>query len=103
MTQTVIHHPRVAWDGARAFVRAAAGPQYDGFAGEVAGRLGPEILDQLAGSRERLLRASIEAPGDRYASDVEAGRWRVKFEDLLRTRPDLVDDVLRLTSMAPGY
>jgi hypothetical protein len=103
MAQTVIHQPRVAWDGARAFVRAAAGRQYDGFADEVLGRLGPEIHDELAGTRERVLSASIKAPGDRYATDVEAGRWRVKLEDLLRTRPDLLDEVLRLTGMAPPY
>jgi hypothetical protein len=103
MASTVIHQPRVAWDGARAFVRAAASPRYYEFAYEVAARLGPEIHDELAATRERLLSALIKAPGDRYASDVEAGRWRVKFEDLLRISPDLVDDVLRLTAMAPGY
>lgn len=103
MAQTVIHQPRVAWDAARAFVRAAAGPRYDDFADEVLGRLGPEIHDELAGTRGRVLSASIRAPGERYATDVEAGRWRVRLEDLLRRRPDLVDDVLGLTGMAPPY
>ena len=103
MAQTVIHQPRVAWDGARAFVRAAAGQDYDGFADEVLGRLGPEIRDELAGTRDRVLTASIKAPGDRYVTDVEAGKWRVKLEDLLRARPDLADEVLRLAGMAPPY
>jgi hypothetical protein len=103
MAPMVIHQQRVAWDGARAFVRAAASPQYYEFAHEVSVRLGPGLHDELARTRERLLSALIKAPDDRYASDVEAGRWRVKFEDLLRTRPDLVDEVVRLTGIAPGY
>ena len=48
-------------------------------------------------------RTRIKAPGDRYVTDVEAGKWRVKLEDLLRARPDLADEVLRLAGMAPPY
>jgi hypothetical protein len=93
MTQMVIHQPRVAWDGARAFVRSAAGPDYDVFAGQVRSRLGFEFSDELANTRRRLLTAWAETLGDRHVADIELGRWRVRLEDLLRTRPDLIDSV----------
>jgi hypothetical protein len=96
MTQPVIHQPRAAWDGARAFVRAAGGPDYDVFAGKVLGRLGIEFADELDNTRWRLLTAWAETLGDRHAADIELGRWRVRLEDLLRTRPDLVGAVLDL-------
>ena len=96
----VIHRPRVAWDGARAFVRAACSPSYDGFAVQVHRLLGYEIHAKLDETREHLLAALRTAPGDRYASDVEAGTWRVRLEDLFRDHPDLVEDVQILTGMA---
>ncbi len=71
MTQTV-HQPRVAWDGARAFVQAAGSPHSEQFA----------------------------ARGDRYAADVESGKWRVRLEDLLRRKPELTEAVLELTGEA---
>ena len=96
MTQSIIHQPRVAWDGARAFVRAAGAPDYDVFAGEVRSRLGIEFADELDNTRWRLLTAWAETLGDRHVADIELGRWRVRLEDLLRTRPDLIDAVLEL-------
>jgi hypothetical protein len=96
MAQSVIHQPRVAWDGARAFVYAAAGPDYDVFAGRVADLLGPEVRDALAETRERVLTAWVRTGGDRRATDVELGRWRVRLEDLLRTHPESTDAILDL-------
>jgi hypothetical protein len=96
MTQSVIHQPRVAWDGARAIVRAAGGPDYDTFAGQVLSRLGIEFSMELANTRRRLLTAWAETLGDRHVADIELGRWRVRLEDLLRNRPDLVGAVLDL-------
>jgi hypothetical protein len=96
MAQSIIHQPRVAWDGARAFVRAAGAPDYDVFAGEVRSRLGIEFADELDNTRWRLLTAWAETLGDRHVADIELGRWRVRLEDLLRTRPDLIDAVLEL-------
>jgi hypothetical protein len=99
MTQTaVIHQPRVAWDGARAIVRAAGSPHSDGFAALVLSRLGTEAYGHFADTRQRLLTALVETGGDQYASDVEAGKWRVRLEDLLRTRPDLTIVVRELTA-----
>jgi hypothetical protein len=100
MPQTIIHQPRIAWDGARAFVRAAGSQHYEGFAARVLARLGSELYGDFADTRQRLLTALVETGGDRYASDVEAGKWRVRLEDLLRRRPDLTDAVRDLTSEA---
>jgi hypothetical protein len=94
---TVIHQPRVAWDGARAFVRAAGSPHSDSFATHVLQRLGSEVYGQFADTRQRLLTALVETGGDRYAADVEAGKWRVRLAELLTNRPDLIPAVVELT------
>jgi hypothetical protein len=99
MTQTV-HQPRVAWDGARAFVQAAGSPHSEQFAARVLSRLGSEVYGQFADSRQRLLTALVETGGDRYAADVEAGKWRVRLEDLMRQKPQLVVAVQDLTDEA---
>jgi hypothetical protein len=96
MAQPVIHQPRVAWEGARAFVQAAGGPDYDAFAGRVFNEIGIEVYGELSESRERLLTALAETGGDRHATDIELGRWRVRLDDLLRTRPDLIPVVQSL-------
>jgi len=96
----VIHQPRVAWDGARAFVRAAGSPYGEGFAARVLSGLGSEAYGDFADTRQRLLTALVQTGGDRYASDVEAGKWRVRLEDLLRTHPEFTGTVLDLTSEA---
>jgi hypothetical protein len=97
MTQAVIHQPRVAWDGARAFVRAAGGPHAERFALLVLGRLGEASHAQFVDSRNRLLKA---IGGDRYTTDLEAGKWRVRLDDLMQNRPDLIPAVLDLTNEA---
>ena len=103
MIQPVIHQPRVAWDAARAFVRMAGGPGYDAYAGRVLSRLGTEMYGALADTRRRLLEASMESSdSDRFTADVEAGKWRVRMEDLLRTNPALVPHVRELTEDAAG-
>ena len=101
MTRTVIHQPRVAWEAARAFVQMAGGPGYDAYAGRVLHRLGPEVYGELANTRQRLLEASVESSdADRFTVDVEASRWRVRIEDLLRTDPALVTPLRELTEAA---
>jgi hypothetical protein len=97
---TVIHQPRVAWDGARAVVRAAGSAHYEGFANHVLQRLGSTMYGDFADTRQRLLTAFVETGGDRYAADVEAGKWRVRLEDLLRERPELCVVILDLTTEA---
>lgn len=96
----VIHQPRVAWDGARAIVRAAGSAHYEGFANRILQQLGSSLYGDFADTRQRLLTAYVETGGDRYASDVEAGKWRVRLEDLLRERPELAIVILNLTTEA---
>jgi hypothetical protein len=98
MAQSVIHQPRVAWDGARAFVRAAGGPHYDAFAARVASRLGTDLDGQLAETRRRIQTAYAETGGDQQMVNIELGRWRVRLEDLLRSRPESVDAVRELSA-----
>lgn len=101
MTQSVVHQPRVAWEAARAFVRMAGGPGYDAYAGRVLSRLGTEVYGEFADTRQRLLTASAESSdNDRFTADVEAGRWRVRLEDLLRSDPSLIAPVRELTEAA---
>ena len=96
MSPTVIHQPRVAWDGALAIVRAARGPGYESYARQVHYRLGPDARAAFMESRERIEAADAVLPGDRRASDVEAGRWRVRLEEAMRNDSGLVDEVLAL-------
>jgi hypothetical protein len=101
MTQSVIHQPRVAWDAARAFVRMAGGAGYDAYSGRVLSRLGTEVYGELADTRRRLLEGSVESSdNDRFTADVEAAKWRVRMEDLLRTNPALITSVRELTEAA---
>ena len=98
MAQLIIHQPRVAWDGERAFVRAAGGRDYEAFAGRVFSELGAELYTEHLESRERILTAWVQTGGDRHATDIELGRWRVRLDDLLRARPDLIEAVRELTA-----
>jgi hypothetical protein len=90
MTQSVIHQPRVAWDAARTFVRAAGSTEYREFAGRVFQQLGIQVYGELGDTRERLLAAQADLPGDQHMINVETGTWRVRLQDLMLERPDLV-------------
>jgi hypothetical protein len=97
---TVIHQPRVAWDGARAFVRAAGSTHADSFAGLVLTGLGSAMYGDFADTRHRLLDDLVKTGGDRRVADIEAGKWRVRLEDLLRANPDLTPTVRALIAEA---
>jgi hypothetical protein len=103
MTQTVIHQPRVAWDGARAFIRAAASEYYGQFADQVFERLGKEHYDEYERTRERIVLAWRRLPGDRSILDIEAGKWRVRLEEVLHADPGMIQSLRTLTDMAPHY
>ncbi|MFC7534990.1 hypothetical protein [Actinoplanes sp. GCM10030250] len=98
MSQTVIHQPRVVWDGARAFVRAAGGSQSGAFAALVLDLLGPDIHEALNDTRQRLLTESARTGGDRGVYDLEAGKWRIRLEELLRAHPELIGALRDLTA-----
>lgn len=72
MPSGVIHQPRVAWDAAL---------------------LGPEFAAELNLTRVRL-------GEDPFTANVEAGKWRVRLEDVLRARPDLAEPLHRLAAEA---
>ena len=103
MTAPVIHQPRVAWDAARAVVRAAQTPYYAEFAQQMMLRVGHDHYLLLEDTRARVLDNYYRTGGDRFVIDLEAGKWRIRFEELLQTRPDLVPTVLELTSMVPRF
>jgi hypothetical protein len=84
MNQSVIHQPRVAWDGARAFVAATTSTCYPWLSDQIGRELGVTYQRQLAETQE-LLMSDIEPD----LTHVEAGVWRVRLEDLLRYRPEL--------------
>ncbi|MER7455695.1 hypothetical protein [Micromonospora sp. NPDC126480] len=89
---TKTHVPRLAWDAARAVVGASDDPArtvryadwLDAHAGQPYGRL-------LIESRDRLV-----ARHDLESRAVESGVWRVRFDDLLHDRPDLVAPLANL-------
>jgi hypothetical protein len=90
MTTRILHHPRVAWDLARAVV-AGAGSTDELYAWlnlRVAQLLGDSYARDLYDTRVRLVRA--ERPDVRQ---VEAGRWRARIEDVLGFHPDLAEDL----------
>ncbi len=99
----VIHHPRVAWDGACAFVRVAGTPAYPVFADYVRAWLGPDLHASLQDTHERVFANLVWNDGDRHVTDVEAGKWRARLEDLLHSHPELAGTVQELTAMVPRF
>jgi hypothetical protein len=85
MTQTIVHHQRLAWDCARAFTAVAEDDYgYQWLSGQLRVVLGPDHELALSDSHTRL----------RYttrldAMSAEAGLWRARIEDTLRQRPEL--------------
>jgi hypothetical protein len=85
MTQRIVHHQRLAWDCARAFMAAADSDRdYFWLCHEVRRLLGPEYELALSDARTRLLLAARPDTPQR-----EAGLWRARMEDTLRERPEL--------------
>ena len=85
MTGRIVHHQRLAWDCARAFVTlAAAEHEYYWLQARLRELLGPDFAADLSDSRTRLL--WTRRPD---ASPAEAGLWRAKVVDLLGERPEL--------------
>jgi hypothetical protein len=85
MPATITHHPRLAWDGARALVHGARfAPTYDWLLGRLTPLLPPDYLESFVSTRYRLLR-----PDRADVESLEAGVWRARFEELLRVHPEL--------------
>jgi hypothetical protein len=98
MSQEVIHHPRVAYDAARAIVSVASADDVKlltWFATRVADVLGPAYRLALMDTRYKLI-----DPARPETPMVETGVWRVRLEDFLRARPELTEDVHVLSADA---
>lgn len=81
----VTHHPRLAWDGAMAFVGATVyGDLYGWLTESLGDLLGPEAVQALAVTHNRLRR-----PDRPDAAQVESGRWRARLADVLDRDPAL--------------
>jgi hypothetical protein len=94
MTQQIIHQPRLAWDGARVFRAAAGSDEHSAWVtGRIGELLGPDHARAFADCRARL---RWRPRADR--SQVEAGMWRVRLEDLLRRRPELTEPLQALVA-----
>ncbi|WP_329007556.1 hypothetical protein OG271_17675 [Micromonospora rifamycinica] len=96
----VLHHPRVAWDMARLVVSAVPDDQlFDWLCTELGALFGPEQERSLRDTGQRLRPWAHTTPD---AAAVEAGRWRVRLEDLLRGRPEAAESLRSLTVIASG-
>jgi hypothetical protein len=102
MASAVIHLPRVAWDGARAFVASAGSDDFPTFAEQLGNKLGTAFHHELAATRQRLLTARVDDTTDEHAAYAEIGNWRMRLDDLLRRSPQLTDAVRELIAQAPG-
>ena len=99
---TVVHHPRVAWEGARVFVAAADTDTY-WWLGDMVGRyLGVMYQLKLAETRLRLQSEDAAIAEIRLRPQVqdiphaETGAWRARLTDLLHDRPDLTGILVQL-------
>jgi hypothetical protein len=86
------HIPRVAWDAARAIVHASAdSARAVRFANWLNTHAGPPYGQQVIASHNRLVaRHGFESAA------VETGVWRVRLDDLLHERPDLIEPLVKL-------
>jgi hypothetical protein len=91
MSQQAIHQPRVAYDAARAVVSVASADDVKlltWFATRVCDLLGPAYRRALMETRYKLI-----DPARPETPMVETGVWRVRLEDFLRARPELIEDL----------
>jgi hypothetical protein len=95
MTSNVVHHPRLAWDGARAFVAALHSDViYFWLRARLGEVLGEEYQLALSDSYDR-----VQFPIRVDAYVVELGIWRARLVDVLNSRPELrtpIADLIRV-------
>jgi hypothetical protein len=91
---SVIHRPRVAWEGACVFVAAANADAYYWLSDMVGEYLGVIYQLKLAETRIRLQAED--------ASHAEAGAWRARLDELLHHRPELTPLVHQLVTETSG-
>lgn len=94
---TTTHVPRVAWDAARAIVHASTDSARAALlANWFTTHAGPPYGQLVIESHNRLI-------ADRAFESVavEAGVWRVRLDDLLHNRSDLVEPLAKLVHGQP--
>jgi hypothetical protein len=93
----MVQHPRLAWDAARIVVSTSEShAHFVWFSDQVRLLLGPSYQQGLADTRHRLIQP------EPHARHVETGAWRLRFDELLRARPDLANPLRRLVNEAGG-
>jgi hypothetical protein len=98
MPATITHHPRLAWDGARAVVHGVRfEPTYRWLLGRLGELIPADYIEHLVYTRHRLA-----APDRADADSVEAGVWRARFEEILRVHPELAPPLHDLFREARG-
>src|SRR5689334_20622368 len=86
------HVQRIAWDGARVIVRACADRDWViWFANWINAQAGPPFGQLVMECHDRLTVAY-----GYEAAALEAGMWRVRLQDLMLERPDLVEPLARI-------
>jgi hypothetical protein len=101
----MVSQPRLCWEGARVFARAA-GSVWSGWLADQLGRtFGPAYRQAVVDSHVRLQR--MERPD---ALMVEIGMWRVRLEDLVHAVPEaevalqgLIDDATARLARVPAW
>lgn len=97
MDSSVQHQPRIAFDAARILVDVSVADAglFAWYCDQVAVLLGPTYRRELLATRKELTTSPRL-----NARDIEGGKWRVRLEDVLRTRPDVVEGLHQLTLAA---
>ena len=98
MEAEVLHQPRVAFDAARILIDLSGADDqalYEWYGDQLAVVLGRSIQAELLTTRHELKR-SLRANG----RSIEAGKWRVRLEDVLRTRAGVAEGLHDLTASA---
>lgn len=85
MQPTVVHQQRVAWDAALALITAArsGGAMFGLCRDRIAAVLGSSAAAALEATRRRLTDPGA-APNE---GQIQAGLWRVRLDDALRSDP----------------
>ena len=99
MAGRTLHQPRVAWDAARVLVSVASASDelFRWFSNRIGELLGEPYRQTLFETRSRL------GPLPSFDGwSVQAGLWRVRLEDVLRSEPMLAED-LRILSLHAAY
>ncbi len=95
MEASVLHQPRVAFEAARTLVHISKATNEDLFSwygDQLAIVLGAAYVGKFHATRDELRRSRR---ADIHS--IEAGRWRVRLEDLLRTRAEVAESLRELT------